>query len=117
STAQLIADLGDDNFDVRQRASTDLAALGEGVVPHLRVALADKGTPLEARKRIQKLLVPIDANELTEAQRRSLRAVAALERIGTDEARRILRRLSAGQPDAQLTLEAESSLRRLDRSR
>jgi WD40 repeat protein len=115
--ARLLTDLDAEEFDVREQASLNLAELGKSVAPALRAALADKNTPLEARKRVQKLLDQIDRNELTEAQRRSLRAVAALERIGTDEARRILRRISAGHPDAQLTQEAESSLLRLARSR
>jgi hypothetical protein len=44
----------------------------------------------------------------------SLRAVAVLEDIGTPQARRLLEELANGAPEARLTREAKSSLRRLD---
>jgi hypothetical protein len=113
STVRLIADLDDDDFDVREKASETLAKLGAGVVPRLQDALADKRTTPEVRKRAWKLLKRIEASELTEAQRRAHRAVAALERIGSDDAMRLLRRISAGHPDAALTRDADESLRRL----
>ena len=44
---------------------------------------------------------------------RQLRALVALERIGTEEARTVLRGLAAGAADARLTQEAAAALRRL----
>ncbi len=44
---------------------------------------------------------------------RLVRAVEALELIGTQEARRVLRNLARGAPEAQLTLEAKTALERL----
>jgi hypothetical protein len=41
--------------------------------------------------------------------------VEILENIGTQEARRILKLLASGVPDAILTQEAAASLERLDR--
>lgn len=113
STAQLIEDLDDDEFEVRQRASSFLAQIGAGVAPRLRAVLAEKGASPEVRLRAHKLLLQMEKTGLTEGQRRSLRAVAALERIGTEDAQRLLRRISAGHPEAELTREAEESLRRL----
>ncbi len=46
---------------------------------------------------------------------RSLRAIAALARIGTPEARAVLERTSRGNPDAIQTREARSALDRLSR--
>jgi hypothetical protein len=46
---------------------------------------------------------------------RPLRAVEVLERINTAEARRLLERLSKGQPEALLTVDAAASLQRLTR--
>jgi hypothetical protein len=72
---------------------------------------------LELRHRVGRLLRRLEANELTEDQRRRFRAVAALERADTPAARLLLRKLSGGHPDAALTYEADSSLRRLVRKR
>jgi hypothetical protein len=46
---------------------------------------------------------------------RQLRAVEALEHIGTADARQVLQRLADGAPDARLTREAQASLERLKR--
>ena len=43
------------------------------------------------------------------------RAVAILERTGTDEARKLLDELAGGLPDARLTMEAEAAVARLKR--
>jgi hypothetical protein len=47
---------------------------------------------------------------------RTLRAVEALELIGTPQSREVLRHLAGGAPEARLTREAEASLRRLGQS-
>jgi hypothetical protein len=44
---------------------------------------------------------------------RLARAVEALERAGTVEARNLLKKLAAGQPGARLTEDARSALTRL----
>jgi hypothetical protein len=44
---------------------------------------------------------------------RLLRAVEALEHVGTPEARQLLEALSRGAREARLTREAQASLRRL----
>ena len=44
---------------------------------------------------------------------RAIRAVEAIERIGNEPARRLLERLSEGDPSARLTREAKDSLQRL----
>src|SRR5262249_5043301 len=117
SSSQLIEDLGADAFEARQGASAALAKLDEGVGPRLRGSLLAKDVSLELRHRANKLIAQIEASEPTEEQRRSCRAVAALERMNTDAARRLLRRLTAGRGDAQLTLDAGASLGRLARDR
>jgi hypothetical protein len=48
---------------------------------------------------------------------RVLRAVEALEHAGGPDARRLLKFLTGGAPEAWLTVEAEESLARLDRVR
>jgi RNA polymerase sigma factor (sigma-70 family) len=48
---------------------------------------------------------------------RPLRAVEALEQIGTPEARRLLRALATGTPESAVIAEARAALERLDRRR
>ncbi len=109
---ELIAKLDDDDFDAREKATTELAKLGEAAGPILRKALEDASSA-EARKRLSRLLdklgKPADAPELL----RDLRALEALELIDTAEARKLLQQLAGGAPDALLTQEADSSCRRL----
>ena len=50
-------------------------------------------------------------------ERRDSRAILVLEHIGTAEARRLLRELADGAPDAWRTQEAQAALRRLDARR
>src|SRR5581483_2422778 len=53
--ARLIADLDSDEFAVRERATRELAGLGEQAAPVLREALKKSPSP-EARRRMQDLL-------------------------------------------------------------
>jgi hypothetical protein len=53
-----IADLGSDDFKVRERAAKELAALGPSVAPVLHDALKDRGSP-EARDRMGRLLADV----------------------------------------------------------
>ena len=46
---------------------------------------------------------------------RTLRAIQVLERIGTDEAREVLKKLATGAEAARETLEAKDALARLSR--
>ena len=46
---------------------------------------------------------------------RTVRAIAALERVGTPEARAVLERMAQGNPDALETRDAKSVLNRLVR--
>lgn len=91
---------------------------GELVVPDLESALEDDLSP-EATLRVQNLLVEItradcgpDAN-----QRQALRAVERLERVGTPEAKGLLKRLAGGYPSATLIREAKKALARCAGSR
>jgi RNA polymerase sigma factor (sigma-70 family) len=114
--ARLIRDLTSDRFAERDRAAKELEKLGEAAAGACRKALA-AAPPLELRRRLEALL---------KAQRqawwapapdrlRALRALEALERVGTAEARQLLSRLARGAPEARLTLEAQASLERLQR--
>jgi WD40 repeat protein len=112
--ARLIADLADANFEDRERATRELEALGPEVGPALRKALRAR-PPLEPRKRLERLLERLDGKPPAAFVRR-LRAVEALERAGTPEARAALERLAAGGEGLRLTEEARSTLARLRRA-
>jgi RNA polymerase sigma factor (sigma-70 family) len=116
---RVLADLGADDFAVRERASAELARLGEEAEPALR-ELLQHGSEPEARRRAEQLLeelgrpaIPSPSPETL----RGLRAVEALERIGTPPAAEVLRGLTGGTPETRLSREAKASLQRLAKRR
>jgi RNA polymerase sigma factor (sigma-70 family) len=113
--ARLIADLGADEFAVRERATGELEKLGPQAIPALKRALAGRPS-LEARRRIEALLrrpdhLPRAADEL-----RAWRAVEVLEHIGTAEARGVLEKLAEGPELSRLTQGARAARARLARA-
>jgi len=74
----LITELGDDKFDVRERASKQLQALGEIARPALTAALKSKD--LEVSWRAKHLLSELDSGQSVEKQR--ARFAAALLLLG-----------------------------------
>jgi RNA polymerase sigma factor (sigma-70 family) len=113
---RLIADLDNDKFAVREKATAELEKLGERVQPTLRKALANNPT-LETRRRIEQLLEATGPDNRNPAQRRVLFAVEVLVQARSPEARRLLETLAAGAPDAPLTHAAKSGLERLDKAK
>ena len=112
---QLIVDLDSEEYAVRQVAMKELAALGELAGPLLRERLA-ANPPLEVRKRVEELLSQTKVLHAGEVVR-GVRAVEALEHIGTSDAREVLESLAKGAPEARLTREAKASLERLAKRR
>jgi hypothetical protein len=113
---RLIAELDDERFEVRQRATRALEALGVDVEPALRKALAH-GPPLEQRKRLERLLEPLQAQDKRRMSKEflgRLRAVEVLERSGTVDARAVLEKLAAGGRGFRLTEEARAALARVE---
>jgi hypothetical protein len=106
-----VRQLDHDRFAVREQATAELTKLGHAARPALRAALAAKPSA-EARQRIERLLEKTiglpDAGEPL----RIGRALAALERKGTPEAKRLLKDLAAGADGAWLTAEARAALGR-----
>jgi RNA polymerase sigma factor (sigma-70 family) len=109
---QLIADLDNDEFDVRERAKVELEKLGELAEPALRQVLLQQPS-LEVRLRAERLLHRLQKRMPSGERLQELRAVEMLEHIGTSEARQELERLAKGTPEARLTREAKASLERL----
>jgi hypothetical protein len=109
---RLITDLDDAKFQTREQATKDLEAMAERAAPALRQALA--GNPsAEAKRRLDALLDRLDGGVPSAESIRQMRAVEALELIGTADARRLLDQLAAGQSGTRLAQEAEAAVGRL----
>jgi hypothetical protein len=109
---RLIADLDNDSFIVRQNAEQALAKLGVRAEGALREAVKENPT-LQARKSMEALLEKVEGHVNAPERLREMRAVEALEHIGTPEAQKVLEKVATGAPEARLTQEAKASLERL----
>jgi WD40 repeat protein len=107
---QWVKDLGSDVFAKREQAERSLAAAREAAKEILeRTFKTNKD--LEVHRRAERLLKGLEwaPPDLL----RQLRAVMVLEVQATPAARRLLRRLASGVPEARLTSEAKAALTRL----
>jgi hypothetical protein len=111
---KLLGDLDSDSFSVRQQASAELERLGERARGQLAQALADHPTA-EQRRRLENVVEKLGAPLSSPEGLRLRRAVEALERMGTPEARAVLERLTDAPADDPLSREAQRALRRLKR--
>ena len=111
---QLMADLDDNRFRVREEATKQLEDLGDAPAPLLRAAVKDSPS-LEVRRRAGMLLARLAVPEagLTADELRQLRAVRVLEWSATAEARQALAALSRGAPASNLADQARRALERL----
>jgi WD40 repeat protein len=113
--ARLVADLDDDSYTVREKATADLERLVKFAEPALRKAL-EKPASLEVQRRIEKILEKLKGGVAWPQERlRLLRTIGVLERLGTPEARRGLASVAERSPDEELGQEAKASLDRLAR--
>ena len=103
--ARLLKDLDSDDFATRERATDELATLGQAAERTLRQAIAKK-TSLEVRRRVNELLAKLNTGDMAPEVLRALRAVEVLEMIGTEEARQVVAKLAAGAKDFALTVES-----------
>jgi WD40 repeat protein len=113
-TSQLLAELGSEDFRVRERAHRALAALGIRAEAALLTAVAKSDSP-EVRLRAAALLNalwPIDGRH-KEGGLRAVRAVEVLEAIGSPQARALLATWVKTYPNSALAAEAHSALARL----
>jgi WD40 repeat protein len=109
---QLLADLDNDQYEKREKATRELELLGKFVEQSLRKEL-QKPLAAEPRRRLERLLQKLDEGTPSPERLRVLRALTVLEQIGTPEARQILEALAAGAPDAELTQQAKGAVERL----
>jgi WD40 repeat protein len=113
--ARLIAELDDDSYKVRERATRELAEAGPDTADALRAALANDPSA-EKKARLERLLARLSKGVDLE-RLRCLRALEVLERIGTAEAKDALRGLTEKDIGPTLREEIRASLLRLDASR
>jgi len=107
---KLIEDLDSEKYSVRQAAMKHLKK--EDVQAGIFIQKALKGTvSLETRRRLGQILDNL--NVPGPETLRTIRAIMALERIGTPEAQEVLETLTNGATGARATEEAKASLERL----
>jgi WD40 repeat protein len=109
---QWIADLDSASFPKRSKAIEELEKLGELAIPALKKTLAST-VALETRRRIEPLLEKLTTGNLSVEQVRTVRAIEALEKMGTAEARELLETLSQGAAGALTTRHAQAAIDRM----
>jgi hypothetical protein len=108
----LIADLDDNAFEVREKAAEELAKMGPAIEPALKKAL-DLSTTAERSRRLRDLLDKIGKREGSPKVVAGRRAIEVLEQIGTPEARKALEKIAKSESPGEIIEEAKLSLRRL----
>jgi WD40 repeat protein len=109
--ARWIAELDDDSFKVREQATRELTLVGDDAADALRQAL-NKNPSAESKRRIEDLLAHLKKGGYSR-RLRFLRALEALEHIGTPQAKELLRELVGKPMSDELREEVQDSLRRL----
>ena len=109
--AQLLADLDDKRFAVREKAERELELFGSRAEPALRKVLSESPS-LEVRRRIEKILPKLDGKIHPELLR-VVRSLEVLENVGSAEAREVLQSLAKGDDLFGRATEAKRTLERL----
>ena len=113
---RLIGQLDSSEYAVRERATEELSRIGISIEETLRKAM-ESTKSVEVRTRLDQLFKSAYAPVPTDpAGRRWLRAIRALERIGSPDARALLGELAKGAPQARATQQAQEALRHLGRA-
>jgi WD40 repeat protein len=107
--AKLVADLDNETFEVRERASEELSLCGKVAQPALRKALGQSPSS-ELKYRAEQILTTAPAAEAL----RGIRSLEVLEQLDLPESRRLLEKLAQSKPPTALALEAQASLKRVD---
>jgi WD40 repeat protein len=110
-TRKRIAELDSPVFVTREAATRRLQQMGPAVLPYVRHPPA--GMSAEAVERLETLVRRLSDPVPPAETLRVLRVIAVLERIGTDDARKLIDELARGAADAPETKAARSALGRL----
>ena len=109
---RLLSDLDDDDFAQREKAMAEILRIGDSAEPALQRFLSTASS-LEAQRRIERILRQWTAERTSPGRMQGLRALEALEHIGTPEAIELLDAMSRGAVESRFTHDASSSLVRL----
>jgi RNA polymerase sigma factor (sigma-70 family) len=107
----IVRQLDSDKFAEREKAMVELERFGPNAVAGVKARLA-RNPSVEVRARLRRFLVRHDGPDPSPEQLRCVRAVAALEAMGTAEARGLLADLVKGPAGDRLTSEARAASRR-----
>jgi hypothetical protein len=110
--AKLVADLDDRSFEVRERASAELAHVARLIEPGLRRALRETRSA-EVRRRLQMLVRALELPITSGPELQRLRAIEVLEHVGGERASAVLREVAKGAPGALETRTAKAAILRL----
>jgi hypothetical protein len=112
---KLVAELDNDRFAVRERASSELARMGRHPEKLLREVLAKKPA-LEVRQRVERLLTSIEEyGGLDPTELLGCRCLEVLELSQSPEALVLLRELADSKPQPALAVQARAALERHSR--
>jgi hypothetical protein len=106
-----IAELGDGQLFVRERATQELEKRGALVEPALQTAQAAR-PPLEARRRLERLLAKLAEPVPPTLVLQGLRALETLEMMPTPAAVQALEALGRSMPETRLSRDAAAAARR-----
>jgi WD40 repeat protein len=113
--AALIKELDNEKFQVRDKATRELQALGDRAEDALRQAMKRPDASLEFVRRVEKLVRILDAQagHVPRHRLQRIRGITVLERLGTPEAVRVLEYLARLETDAWFHREAQFAIMRL----
>lgn len=112
--AQLIRDLDNDDFHVREAATSELKKMGPAATKALSKAIKDT-TSVEVARRITAILGKdvSDPDGPTPESRQKIQAIRILERINTPEAREALQKIGEASLETGLGQEVKLALARM----
>jgi hypothetical protein len=107
---QLIDQLDSARFSLRERAERELLRIGERAIPYLQEA-QQVAPDEEVKQRLMRICETLDNPFLSGERLRMVRGIELLERIGTPEAKALLKKLAQGDPEALLTRAARRTIK------
>jgi WD40 repeat protein len=109
---KLFEELNSEKFRIREKASFELEKLGDLALGDLQKRLVQKPT-LEMRQRMDKLLLKLLGPVTSPEMIQQMRAIEALEKMGTPEALEVLVALAQGAPGHRVTEDARDAAQRM----